>query len=122
MAFEDACREFLSERNRRGKLPAVYDRIGSWWRHDNEVDVVAVADEGALLLGECKWTVKPADLDVLGKLTAKTAAVQADLKQPARKVDLAIFSRAGFTRELTKEAKKLGVLLVDVEQVLSSAR
>ena len=122
VAFEDACREFLSERNRRGKLPAVYDRIGSWWRHDNEIDVVAVADEGALLLGECKWTVKPAGLDVLGKLTAKTAAVQADLKRPARRVDLAIFSRAGFTRELTKEAKKLGVLLVDVEQVFKRAR
>ncbi len=100
----------------------MYDRIGSWWRHQNEVDVVAVADEGAILLGECKWTAKPAGLDVLAKLTAKTAAVQADLKRPARKVDLAIFSRAGFTKELTREAKKASVLLVDVEQVLKSAR
>ena len=122
VAFEDACREFLSERNRRGKLPAMYDRIGSWWRHENEVDVVAVADEGAILLGECKWTAKPAGLEVLAKLTAKTAAVQADLKRPARKVHLAIFSRAGFTKELIREAKKLSVLLVDVEQVLKSAR
>jgi len=68
-----------------------------------------------VFLGECKWTAKLAGLDVLAKLTAKTAAVQADLNGSARKLDLAIFSRAGFTKELS-------VLLVDVEQVLKSAR
>ena len=58
----------------------------------------------------------------MAEAPAKTAAVQADLKRPARKVDLAIFSRAGFTTELTNEAKQLGILLVDVEQVLKPAR
>ena len=118
VAFEDACREYLLEQNRREKLPTTYDRVGSWWRNENEVDLAAVADDGALLLGECKWTDKPAGIDVLAKLTTKTAAVQADLKRPARQVDLAIFSRAGFTQQLVKEAKKSRVRLVSVEQVL----
>ena len=74
-----------------------------------------MADDGALLLGECKWTDKPAGIDVLAKLTAETAAVQADLKRPARQVDLAIFSRAGFTQQLVSEARKLKVRLVGVE-------
>jgi AAA+ ATPase superfamily predicted ATPase len=117
-AFEDACREHLEDLNRREKLPAVYDRIGGWWRGPDEVDVLAVSDEGALVLGECKWTEKPAGIDVLARLTAKVGAVQADLKRPASRIDFAVFARAGFTEELAREARKRGVLLYDVGEVL----
>ena len=83
-AFEEAAREHLQDLNRRGRLPALYDRVGGWWRGSNEVDVVAVADDGPLLLGECKWTARPIGRDVLRNLEAKVSLVQADLKRRRR--------------------------------------
>lgn len=118
-AFEDASREHLQELNRRGELPAVYDRVGGWWRGSHEVDVVAVADDGPLLVGECKWTTRPISTDVLRALEAKLPAVQADLKRPATKVDLALFSRSGFSPELLAVARaREDVLLYTVDEIL----
>jgi hypothetical protein len=51
-------------------------------------------------------------------LSAKVGAVQADLKRPASRIDFAVFARAGFTEELAREARKRGVLLYDVGEVL----
>lgn len=82
------------------------------------MDVLAVSDEGALLLGECKWTEKPAGPDVLARLSAKVGAVQADLERPASRIDFAVFSRSGFTEELAREARSKGVSLYDVGDVL----
>ena len=96
MAFEDASREALLMRNRSGALPAVYDRVGGWWRGQQEVDVVAVADDGPLLLGECKWSTRPVGLNVLRELEAKVPAVSADLRRRSSRVDFALFSRSGF--------------------------
>lgn len=117
-SFEEACRQHLRELHRTGVLPAVYDRIGSWWQHAEEVDIAAVADDGPLLLGECKWTAAPVDLDVLRQLEAKSAAVVADLERPPTRIDYALYSRAGFTPRLQKEAKARGILLFEVEDVL----
>ena len=56
MAFEDACAEYLRKLNRAGLLPAEYDRIDRWWHGGEEVDVIAVADDGPLLLAECTFS------------------------------------------------------------------
>jgi len=82
------------------------------------VDLVAVADDGPLLLGECKWSTRAMDLDVLEGLRQKAAAVAADLEGQPSRVDFALFSRAGFTRDLQSEAGQSGVLLATVEDVL----
>lgn len=118
MAFEDAAREALLSRNRSGGLPAVYDRIGGWWRGSHEVDLVAVADDGPLLLGECKWTSRPVGTNVLRDLEAKIPAVKADLSRPPSRVDLALISRCGFTPNLRKESEERSVLLLTVEDIL----
>jgi AAA+ ATPase superfamily predicted ATPase len=117
-AFEDACREHLQQLNRGGKLPAVYDRIGPWWRGGNEVDLAAIGDDGPLLLAECKWSRKPLGVDILAHLIAKLPTVAADLERPATTVDYALFSRAGFTKDLAKEARSKGVLLFNIKDVL----
>ena len=118
-AFEDAAREHLQELNRRGELPAVYDRIGGWWHGPEEVDVAAVADDGPLLLGECKWTSRLVGPDVLRTLEGKVPSVQADLKRPAGRIDLALFSRSGFTPELQRQARaRDDVLLFTVGEML----
>ena len=98
---------------------AVYDRVGGWWQGPQEVDVAAVADDGPLLLSECKWTTRPVGADILRTLEAKGPAVQADLKRAATRVDLALFSRSGFTPELRRQARaRDDVLLFTVEEML----
>jgi AAA+ ATPase superfamily predicted ATPase len=118
VAFEEICRQHLEDLNRAGSLPARYDRIGSWWRADAEVDVVAVADDGALLLGECKWSVNPVGTDVLDQLIRRRAAVESDLATPPATVTFALWSRSGFTPDLQARAAKEGVLLFDLADVV----
>lgn len=120
VAFEDACIEHLRELNRAGELPMEYDRIGPWWHGSHEVDAVAVADDGPLLLAECKWSTKPVGVDVLEKLVAKAPAVQQDAERAARNVDFALFSRSGFTDELRQVAATRQVRLVPVAEVLAT--
>ncbi len=115
IAFEEVCEQHLWDLNRRGKLPARYDRIGSWWRGDAEVDLVAVADDGHLLLSECKWSVKPVGTDVYDDLVAKGAIVAQEAR--ASDVRFALGSRTGFTAAMKRLARKEGVLLFDLKAV-----
>lgn len=118
MVFEDACREHLQRLNQQGQLRAEYDRIGPWWQGPHEVDVVAVADDGPLLLAECKWSTKPVGTNVLETLAARTKVVQADAETSPTRIDLALCSRSGFTPALEEEAQRRGVLLLTVEDLL----
>ncbi|MDY0002248.1 MAG: ATP-binding protein [Polyangia bacterium] len=118
LAFEEVCGQHLWDLNRRGELPAHYDRIGGWWRGDAEVDLLAVSDSGSLLLGECKWSINPVGIDVLETLDRRQRAITADLPQsPGRQVHHALWSRAGFTAELRRRASDTGVLLFDLEDL-----
>lgn len=117
-SFEEVCLQRLRTLSNQGTLPANYDRIGGWWRGSHEVDLVAVSDEGSLLLGECKWSRKPVGLDVLDGLAAKVSRVAADTKSNPASVRLALFSRAGFTQALRDRADGEGVLLFGVEDLV----
>jgi AAA+ ATPase superfamily predicted ATPase len=116
-SFEDVCAQRLRDLNRGGALPAELDRIGGWWRGRSEVDIVAVADEGALLLGECKWSKNPVGLDVLRSLRAKVQEVAADLKREPTDVYLALFGRSGFTPAVIERAREGEVLLFGPEDL-----
>jgi hypothetical protein len=98
-----------------GRLPTRYDRVGAWWRGNVEVDVVAVADDGAVLLGECKWSKHPVGADVLEALICKAQPVVRDLRAPRPEVRYALWSRSGFTSELVHRARQDAVLLFDLE-------
>lgn len=114
VGFEQACEQCLWDRNVAGTLPAQYDRIGPWWRGSSEIDVAAVSDSGAVLLGECKWSVRPVGVDILEGLLSKLGAFAVDLDGPPKQVNFALFSRSGFTPELTARARRDGVLLCDL--------
>lgn len=114
-AFEDVAQQHLWQLQQDGQLPARYDRIGGWWRGDAEVDVVAVADEGALLLGECKWSKHPVGIDVLDALIAKTELVVREVRTRRPQTRYALWSRAGFTRALAQRARQDDVLLFDLD-------
>ena len=122
LAFEDIAIEHLWRLQRREQISQRYDRIGGWWRAGAEVDVVGVADDGALLLGECKWSRRPVGTDILDALVAKTPAVVADLPRPPGEVRYALWSRSGFTAELTRRAAAEGVLLFDPASIVGEGR
>lgn len=105
-AFEDVCRQFIRMMDGRAISPKLsWDRVGSWWTGRNggdgqdEMDVVATSEGRAVLVGECKWSVRPMDLRQLGGLRAALARAASDLR-PIDRPWRALFSRSGFTDEL----------------------
>jgi AAA+ ATPase superfamily predicted ATPase len=114
--FEELCRTWVQTRGARGDLPFRPTEVGSYWDRQTQVDVVAVnAAERALLLGEARYTSRPVGSDVLAALNDKAAS----LTPPGWRAHLALFSRSGFTEELSERADAQGVYLVDLEQVIA---
>jgi uncharacterized protein len=111
-AFEEAARAYVARLARAGQLAFLPERIGAWWDRSGEVDVVAVSDaDGALLLGECKWSVNPVGVDVLDDLQRKAQFVDPDGRWPA--ISYILFAKAGFTPALVARAAVEGVRLVE---------
>jgi AAA+ ATPase superfamily predicted ATPase len=114
--FEDAARAYLVRLARSGRLSFVPERIGGWWERNEEIDVVAISDaEGAVLLGECKWSVNPVGTNVLADLKRKAQILNAPGRWPD--ISYALFAKAGFTAELERRASEEGVRLVRVEDM-----
>jgi hypothetical protein len=117
-AFEDAARAHVAQLARANQLGFLPERVGSWWERAAEVDVVAVSDaDGALLLGECKWSVHPVGTDVLDDLQRKAALVDPASRWPA--VSYALFAKAGFTPALAARAAAEGVRLVGPDTLVA---
>lgn len=116
-AFEDAARSHVAQLARAGQLNFLPERIGSWWGRADEVDVAAVSDgEGALLLGECKWSINPVGTDVWDDLKRKLTQVDPEGRWPL--VSYALFAKSGFTPALTARAEAEGVRLVGPEALV----
>ena len=98
----------------QGKLDLVPRSVGRWWDDHDEIDVVAVGEEGALL-GECKWTTRPVGTNVLAELRRKAQPLLA--RQGWRRVTYALFARAGFTSALRDDAAREGVILLDLAAI-----
>ena len=82
------------------------------------MDVVAVSDaDGALLLGECKWSVNPVGTDILDDLRRKTPLVDPVSRWPA--VSYALFAKSGFTSALVARAAAEGVRLVVADALVA---
>ncbi len=109
-AFEVAAQAHVARLARRGRLPFLPERVGRWWRRDDEIDVVAISDtDKALLVGECKWSSKPVGLNILVDLQRKAKVLQGE---GARQITYALFAKSGFTPDLLALAQTEGVLLV----------
>jgi uncharacterized protein len=107
-AFEQCCRRWASryaEENRTGGAR----QIGSWWSRNGqtEIDLVGVAGQRYVLIGECKWR-RTADIDVLDGLRHK----QVELGGKAITAKPVIFAREDFTSALRERARTEDVLLV----------
>ncbi len=114
--FEQLCRDWLAAAQDVGGEVGPLERIGSWWQRDHEIDVVGVGRE-SLVVGECKWSVRPIGVSVLADLERASEPLTAK-EQPMRVRQL-LFSRSGFTPALTRlAASRDDLRLVDLDEVL----
>ncbi len=111
-SFEEAARRFVHRPPRPSPFPVPYERVGSYWDREGEIDVVAVGPEGELLLGECKWSRRAVGADVLVDLRRKAPRVLEALRIRGRpRVRFALFARAGFAPSLSKGRRPADLLL-----------
>lgn len=116
-AFEETACAHVARLARAGDLAFLPERIGSWWDRSGEVNVVAVSQaDGAMLLGECKWSVNPMGTDILDDLQRKARLVDPQGCWPA--VSYALFAKAGFTPVLIDRAATENVRLIGPEEMV----
>lgn len=130
-AFEDVCREFIKELQKKNSLPFRYSEMGRWTGKttvrdknaanglrtaETEIDLLCIG-RGAkeYLVGECKFKNTPfcysEYLDAKAKLTP--------LKDSAN-FYYALFSESGFDGTLMKEAEsEKNLLLYDLSQIVN---
>lgn len=71
--WEELCQEWLLRATGHDRLPFLPDQVGGAWTRKAQVDVVGINSmEKTLILGECKWSPKPMDRDVIETLMQKT--------------------------------------------------
>ena len=129
-SFEDVCKEFVREMQKKNELPFRYNKMGRWVgkttiRDENAVDGLRVAEteidllgigRGAkeYLVGECKFKKSPFSyseyLDTLAKLTP--------MKQKA-KFYYALFSENGFDEKIESAAEENDVRLYTLEDIVN---
>jgi hypothetical protein len=88
-------------------------RLGRQWGKGYELDICGVNEANQLtLVGECKWSDKKVGLSVLENL--KNTLVQNNLPL-AHNPTFCLFSKSGFTDDLTNEAKlhSQNLILID---------
>ena len=103
--FEEVCRAAVCERP--GLVPFEPSRVGSWWSADSreQVDVIALSDDGAMLAAECKWgSVDGGDLATL----ARRAKLVADELGNVRRTHLALFTGPGSADGAVQRAAETG--------------
>jgi AAA+ ATPase superfamily predicted ATPase len=120
--FEDVCKSYMRRINgaKSGNsiLPFLFTRLGRWWgtsgktRSEMEIDIIAINNR-KVLLGECKWTNSPVDIDILASLREK--ALNFTKYQDKYYI---LFSKTGFTEELQAMNKNTNdVILVSLEEM-----
>jgi hypothetical protein len=98
--FEKVSKDFLLEQ----KAPFEIKKIGRWWDKDKEIDIIALSKNNEAIFGECKYWKEKVGLNVLAGLKEKASYVES--KIDFRRSFFAIFSKSGFTAELTEISKK----------------
>lgn len=115
--FEEAARQYIGRLARAGELPFAPERMGAWWGQAEEIDAVAISDaEGAMLVGECKWSANAVGLEVLVDLKRKAQVLAALGRWP--KVSYILFSKVGFTSDLEALAASEGIRLVQAAELV----
>jgi AAA+ ATPase superfamily predicted ATPase len=71
--WEELCQEWLLRATGQNRLPFLPDQVGSAWTKNAQVDVVGINRmEKTLILGECKWSPRSMNWEVMEELIQKT--------------------------------------------------
>lgn len=129
--FEDVCKEFVREMQKKNELPFRYSKMGRWTGKttvrdkdapkgvrvaETEIDILGIGKGGKeYLVGECKFKNTPFDyseyLDTVTKLTP--------LKEGA-KFYYALFSESGFDDKVVLEADNNdNITLYNLNQIVN---
>ncbi len=129
--FEDVCKEFVKEMQKKNELPFRYSKMGRWTGKttvrdkdapkgvrvaETEIDILGIGKGGKeYLVGECKFKNAPFDyseyLDAVTKLTP--------LKDGA-KFYYALFSESGFDSNVVSEADNNdNITLYNLNQIVN---
>ena len=113
--FDKICAEIFRYLSSKEVLELQCDRVGRWWGGNEEIDLVGMGGEIPVLADECKWSRKPIGMDVLRDLQKKITHVapQTDVA----KIQLGLFSRSGFTKEIEEMGKKGEIVLIDTRKI-----
>jgi AAA+ ATPase superfamily predicted ATPase len=103
LTFEEICQQFFWQSGLSEKLAFVPTNIGNWWNAHEEIDLIVLGENDAILV-ECKWTSKPVGVDILAELERKAQLVKPELGD--RRIHFALCSRSGFTSQLTGDTKR----------------
>lgn len=115
-AWEEVVQQHLWRRLRAGTLPRTFSDLGRWWDSRDEIDVVGMQGDHAVVVGECKWTNREL-----------TEGDLADLQRKAQHLPLAenplwiLAGRSGFHPVLRARAEFGDLLLVTPEDLFDPA-
>ena len=105
LIFEQVCYQYFWQKGLEGELPFVPQKIGGWWKANQEVDLVLLGEDQMMLV-ECKWSKRPVGTDIFRNLESKNNDVLHDAGQCA--VLYALCSRSGFTDHMVELAGERG--------------
>ncbi len=109
--YESICREKIWHLNTEQTLPFCFDKVGRWWDNHSEIDIVACNSSGQdILLGECKYTNEPMDVDIFYALQEKKKAVA--WQKDRRREHLIFFSISGYTEQMQALANSRNDMLL----------
>lgn len=104
--FEKICIDYMWQLLLNNRCRVSFNNIGRWWGTDNirktqmEIDIMAIDNDNNAVSGECKWTNKLVDVNILDDLIYKSHNFK-------YKSFYYIFSKSGFTDELIKKAANM---------------
>ena len=105
--WEELCQEWLLRATGQHRLPFLPDQVGSAWTKKAQVDVVGINSmEKTLILGECKWSPKVMDRNVIDDLIKKTEEFVST--EGRWRIYYLGFARGGWTQEAKTFAATYG--------------
>lgn len=129
-AFEDICREFVREMQKKNELPFRYAKMGRWFGKttvrdekasgglrttETEIDLLAISQDATkYLVGECKFKGVPFSyaeyLDTLAKLSPQKNHAE---------FYYALFSESGFDSKIVDHAAENKTQLYTLDQIVN---
>ena len=117
--FEEICKQYLWDINKKGLSKILFTSLGRWWGTDpfkkiqTEIDIMGEADKNTALFGECKWTNEAVDVGVLDLLIERSQLFH------YKTVHYYLFAKNGFTRCCIDRANELkNVTLVKYNDII----